>query len=54
MAAAQPPLTEDQKQFVLLVRLLKKQYDDQVRLSPVGMVGLGLLGLAAVAIWRRT
>lgn len=49
----QSPLTQDQQQFMVLVGILKKQRDAEVKLSVVGFLGLGLLGAAAYAIWRR-
>jgi len=50
----QPPLTQDQQQFVLLVDILKKQRDAEVKLSVVGALGIGLLGAAAYLIWRKS
>lgn len=50
---ASPALTADQAALVEVVRTLKIQANAEVRLSWVGLLGIGLLGTSAWLFWRR-
>jgi len=53
-APAKPKLTQGQMELLEVARLLSIQEKAQVRLSSVGVIGLGLLTVTAYLIWRKS